>query len=345
MLRLDMGEGSGMKSEQTDGVGWSDPNRFHSLEIADKGSCLSSQSSVTNVTNVGASMEAPSLLATVCSQTALPIATFDPPAVIIDWDNLEIDDPCDEEGRIDIIDHDKMCDLLGLKANEERDNKNAEAAANEEAAQAASREAAKATEYLSQEGAIPIDDILPDERQIRYDKENPKIELGAMFPNMKEFRLAVRQYAINGEFELGTEKSDKKRFRGFCTGEGCPWRINGNKLSEHETITVTLLVDEHKCTSTARIKTTTPSQAWVADKAVSILTKNPNMSTKEMLKQLQDDYSVTIHYDTVWKGRERALQELYGSWEESFHMLYRWKAEIEKRSPGRPTRKKCMRST
>jgi len=49
---------------------------------------------------------------------------------------------------------------------------------------------------------------------------------------------------------------------------------------------------------------------------------------------LQDEYSVTISYDTVWRGREKALAEDYGKWEESFEMLYRWKAEVLKRSPG-----------
>jgi hypothetical protein len=27
------------------------------------------------------------------------------------------------------------------------------------------------------------------------------------------------------DFELGTEKSDKSRFRGFCKSKGCPWII------------------------------------------------------------------------------------------------------------------------
>jgi hypothetical protein len=39
---------------------------------------------------------------------------------------------------------------------------------------------------------------------------------------MYDFRLAVKQHAIVNEFELGIEKSDKKRFRGFCKVAGCP---------------------------------------------------------------------------------------------------------------------------
>lgn len=32
-------------------------------------------------------------------------------------------------------------------------------------------------------------------------------------------------------------------------------------------------------------------------------------------------------------GKERALSKVYGRWEESFELLFRWKAEVMKRSP------------
>jgi hypothetical protein len=54
--------------------------------------------------------------------------------------------------------------------------------------------------------AIPISDAIPDEVVITYDKDHPKLDLGTLYPSMDEFRLAVRQFAINEEFELGIEK-------------------------------------------------------------------------------------------------------------------------------------------
>lgn len=61
---------------------------------------------------------------------------------------------------------------------------------------------------------IPAKDFAPSENLFIYDKNNPKIELDIMFPNMKEFRLVVRQHAIDNEFELATEKSCTTKFQG-----------------------------------------------------------------------------------------------------------------------------------
>jgi len=80
--------------------------------------------------------------------------------------------------------------------------------------------------------------------------------------------------------------------------------------------------------------TTTSSCKWVASKAVSILRADPNIGAKELQKKLETDHKCQIAYDTVWRGKQRALEEVYGKWEESFELLFRWKAEVMKRCLG-----------
>jgi hypothetical protein len=57
------------------------------------------------------------------------------------------------------------------------------------------------------------------------------------------------------------------------------------------------------------------------------------MGAKELQTTLQDKHNCTIAYDTVWKGKVKALIELYGSWEDNFQLLFWWKeAVLEKMS-------------
>jgi hypothetical protein len=46
---------------------------------------------------------------------------------------------------------------------------------------------------------------------------------------MEDFRLAMRQYAINKEYELGIRSTSKSRYTGYYKGGDCPWSISGFK--------------------------------------------------------------------------------------------------------------------
>jgi len=85
--------------------------------------------------------------------------------------------------------------------------------------------------------AIPVDDNGANEPLFFYDRDNPEMTVGTLYPSMPEFRLAVRQHAVVKDFELGTEKSDKSRFRGFCKSKGCPWIIRA-KTQRDESVRV-----------------------------------------------------------------------------------------------------------
>lgn len=58
------------------------------------------------------------------------------------------------------------------------------------------------------------------------------------------------------------------------------------------------------------------------------------MGAAEILDILADTYKIELNYQTVWYGRQRAADKIFGKWDDSFDLLYRLKAEIELRAPG-----------
>jgi hypothetical protein len=72
--------------------------------------------------------------------------------------------------------------------------------------------------------------------------KNPVMMLESRYKDMPTFQLAIRQFAINREFELDIEATCPFRFRGYCKGVGCPWRINARvEIQGSPTVVVCLL--------------------------------------------------------------------------------------------------------
>jgi hypothetical protein len=70
------------------------------------------------------------------------------------------------------------------------------------------------------------DDKIAEEMLSLCDWMNPIMELLSRYKDMTTFQLAMRQYAIKKELELGTEASTKVKYRGYCRGGDCPWKIH-----------------------------------------------------------------------------------------------------------------------
>ena len=88
------------------------------------------------------------------------------------------------------------------------------------------------------EGAELLDDRVSGEVSDVYDMEDPPMEVGTIYASMNEFRAAVRQHAIKGQFQLGTEKSCKDNFRGYCKAAGCPWAIVARLMLDEKQVRV-----------------------------------------------------------------------------------------------------------
>ena len=152
--------------------------------------------------------------------------------VPVDWDTLVIEDNRDDVGRSEIIDDEVMYDLLGFRAQDEAVEK-----AREAVNIACSEQTPDSMEFDTTGAAIVVDDYLPGEIIVVHDPNRPRMALGTVYPNQQEFRLAVRQFAIN-EFELDTVKTDKSRNIYGCKAEDCPWHLVGRMQPDRHTIMV-----------------------------------------------------------------------------------------------------------
>jgi hypothetical protein len=214
------------------------------------------------------------------------------------------------------------------------------------------------------EAQILVDDDADCEASIVVDKENPKIEVGESFPTMHDFRMALRQHAIKKEFEVHNVVTNKTRYRAECKAEGCGWRIVARKLQRQPTVVVLLISSlfffffyfldlvffivkndcvfflqismipcSHDCISSSKLVSSMASQKWIAEKAIAWLRKNPNLGAKDLQNKLSELYSVEVTYGTAWAGRQKALDKIYGSWDDSFQSLFNFRAELLSKSP------------
>lgn len=90
----------------------------------------------------------------------------------------------------------------------------------------------------------------------------------------------------------------------------------------------------HECPTTKLMEGKMATQDWIADRLKDWLKKNPDKGAKAAKEKLEERYEIKLKYSKAWAGRRLAENQIHGTYEDSFQLLFNWKAEIEKRSPG-----------
>jgi hypothetical protein len=96
------------------------------------------------------------------------------------------------------------------------------------------------------EGHIPV---------IEYDRDNPSIKEGSIFPSMTDFRNALATYCIKGEFDFVIDKSEPSRLTVHYAYQRCKWRMHTSPMRNNTVIQVKVNTFPHTCPNAERKET------------------------------------------------------------------------------------------
>ncbi|CAA7042433.1 unnamed protein product [Microthlaspi erraticum] len=172
---------------------------------------------------------------------------------------------------------------------------------------------------------LDSDDILVAEHTLAVGRE---------FPDVETCRRTLKDLAIALHFDLRIVKSDRSRFIAKCSKEGCPWRIHAAKCPGVSTFSVRTLNGEHTCEGVRDLHHQQASVGWVARSVEARIRDNPQYKPKEILQDIRDEHGVAVSYMQAWRGKERSMAALHGTYEEGYRFLPLYCEQVKLVNPG-----------
>ncbi|XP_011007163.1 PREDICTED: uncharacterized protein LOC105112936 isoform X2 [Populus euphratica] len=160
------------------------------------------------------------------------------------------------------------------------------------------------------------------------------LAIGQEFPNVETCRRTLKDIAIALHFDLRIVKSDRSRFIAKCSRVGCPWRVHVAKRPGVPTFSIRTLHGEHTCEGVHNLHHQQASVGWVARSVEERIRDNPQFKPKEILQDIRDRHGVAVSYMQAWRGKERSMAALHGTFEEGFRLLPAYCEQIRKNNPG-----------
>eukprot|EP00268_Persea_americana_P055235 TRINITY_DN6404_c0_g1_i2.p1 TRINITY_DN6404_c0_g1~~TRINITY_DN6404_c0_g1_i2.p1 ORF type:complete len:600 (+),score=101.53 TRINITY_DN6404_c0_g1_i2:539-2338(+) len=164
--------------------------------------------------------------------------------------------------------------------------------------------------------------------------QNHPLVVGQEFPDVETCRRTLKDTAIALHFDLRIVKSDRSRFIAKCSKEGCPWRVHVAKRSGVPTFSIRTLHGEHTCEGVRNLHHQQASVGWVARSVEARLRDNPQYKPKEILQDIREQHGVAVSYMQAWRGKERSMAAVHGTFEEGYRLLPAYCEQIRKTNPG-----------
>lgn len=160
------------------------------------------------------------------------------------------------------------------------------------------------------------------------------LAVGKEFPDVETCRRALKDIAIALHFDLRIVKSDRSRFIAKCSKEGCPWRVHVAKCSNVPTFSIRTLNAVHTCEGVHNLHHQQASVGWVARSVEARVRENPQYKPKEILQDIRIQHGVAVSYMQAWRGKERSMAALHGTYEDGYRLLPAYCEQIRKTNPG-----------
>jgi hypothetical protein len=95
-------------------------------------------------------------------------------------------------------------------------------------------------------------------------------------------------------------------------------QLNGHQLCYVFVLQIKKMPHKHTCASTSKVENNCmASNHWVKDRVINMLREDPTIGAAALKKHLEHKYCIKLSYYVVWDGRQMALNEILGGWEDT----------------------------
>ncbi|KAM3321692.1 hypothetical protein P3S67_002843 [Capsicum chacoense] len=164
--------------------------------------------------------------------------------------------------------------------------------------------------------------------------ENTITGVGQRFNSFAEFREALHKYSIAHGFTYRYKKNDSRRVTAKCKVEGCSWCIYASRLPTTQLICIKKMNGKHTCDGAAVKAAYRSTRGWMGSIIKEKLKVAPNYKPKDIAKDIEREYGIQLNYSQARRAKEKAREQLQGSFKEAYSQLPLFCEKIRETNPG-----------
>src|SRR6266542_1597366 len=164
---------------------------------------------------------------------------------------------------------------------------------------------------------------------------NLNVGIGQRFRDKAEVIHFLGNYAITTKREHYCTRTEPKAYEVRCTKRpGCPFFVRAHK-SNHEESFIIRRHTTHSCTTDSlRNMSRIVDARYVAQLVVTLVGSDISLTPKSIMEEVNTRTGMEISYITAWRGKQKAMNMLFGGFDAPFNHTPRLLQQIAITDPG-----------
>lgn len=176
--------------------------------------------------------------------------------------------------------------------------------------------------------------IVNDGHDSAWQYHQNNIAKGARFPDKKHLQDAIVAWAMSTQRVFKTTVSSQKYLTMECEQIDCPGRVHGY-VPKYDTDWVVSDLVLHTCVIPSIPQDhRNPSSTLLARLLYTEIVESKAMEVKAIMHKVRVRFKYNISYGKAWRAKQRALEERFGSFFDSYDYVVRLLHTLQARNPG-----------
>ncbi|XP_047961462.1 uncharacterized protein LOC125206219 [Salvia hispanica] len=203
---------------------------------------------------------------------------------------------------------------------------------------------------------VQVPDVGNEHNTMYWDEEHPyRINAGTKFDSKLHVKTAITMWSLRQHRQFRVVESKLRRWHAKCkypagrTEDGvaiisetdaekaneCSWEVSVTQRAHDDMWEIRKWVERHSCEGHRNDRGHANfSSSMIALCIRHQLLKNAEYKAAAVRNFVHDKFHVVISYKKAWYARRRAIEIVFGGWEESFRQLPSYMLELQSRNPG-----------
>ncbi|XP_058784186.1 uncharacterized protein LOC131658956 [Vicia villosa] len=149
--------------------------------------------------------------------------------------------------------------------------------------------------------------------------------------------------ANNVDFKV--DRANVERYKIKCRNHDCGFRLHASYRKRSDSWVIGYISQDHTCVNTNVSQDHRKlSYDIICQEILHLVDKDPSLKVKTIISHIVSTYNYTLSYRKAWLAKTKAIELVYGNWEDSYKRLPRFLFALQIYSPGTVTILETLRA-